>query len=383
MRIGMSSGSGFGGTLNYDLDKDGRNDKETEILHAEGVDVVVGLDGKLHGDPQHMARSFRMQAEMNPRVEKCVKHMYLSYMPQDIVAMVNNVLPKEMAVDTVQQAVKQLGQERVDQIVSQAMVADWKAVLKDLGYDNTQFVIVRHSEKSNPHSHCVLNMVDNDGRRLKDHGEMRRGVKACREITIEKGYCWGDHKSVSQCKSQRPYERERQSMCKDIYRLTKGGTDAWTLQYEAAKLGITIRYKTDPKSGLIRGVSFERGGIRFQGGKLDRSLSASKILPIERQVPLTSFQREKLITPEVEKLLKAGGVAPSVNNHRVQEPVPPLAPRYEKSKDIGVKHRAEVAKRDSLNTGSLHKDKGQKLTQNELPRQTQRQEVKQSRGMKR
>ena len=378
MRIGMSSGGGFGGTLNYDLDKDGRNDKDVEILHAEGVDVIVGLDGKLHGDPQHMARSFRMQADMNPRVEKCVKHMYLSYMPQDIVAMVNNVLPKEIAVDTVQQAVKQLGQERVDQIVSQAMVADWKAVLKDLGYDNTQFVIVRHSEKSNPHSHCVLNMVDNDGRRLKDHGEMRKGVAACRELTIQRGYCWGEHKSVSQCRSERPYERERQSMCKDIYRLAKGGTDAWTLQHEAAKLGITVRYRTDPKSGLIRGVSFERRGIRFQGGRLDRSLSASRILPMENQMPLTPRLRERLVTPEVEKLLKAGGVAPNVNNHKVLEPVPPPAPRYEKSKDIGARHRAEVARKESL-----AKDKGQKLTQSEQPKQTERQEVKQSRGMRR
>ena len=47
-------------------------------------------------------------------------------------------------------------------------------------------------------------------------------------------------------------------MCKDIYRITKGGTDAWTLQHEAAKLGITVRYRTAPKNGLIRGVSFER-----------------------------------------------------------------------------------------------------------------------------
>ena len=380
MRIGMSNGSGFGGTLNYDLDKDGRNDKETEILHAEGVDVIVGLDGKLHGDPQHMARSFRMQAEMNPRVEKCVKHMYLSYMPQDIVAMVNNVLPKEMAVDTVQQAVKQLGQERVDQIVSQAMVADWKAVLKDLGYDNTQFVIVRHSEKSNPHSHCVLNMVDNDGRRLKDHGEMRRGVKACREITIEKGYCWGDHKSVSQSKSERPYERERQSMCKDIYGIIKDGTDAVTLQKEAARLGITVKYRTDKQTGFIKGVSFERGGVRFQGGKLDRSLSASRIFPAERQI---FWDRGVLMTQANRRMIDSGGVVPGINNQPVMKPVPPAPPKYSMSKDLGARHRAEVAKKDSLNTGSQHKDKGQKLTQNEPPRQTQRQEVKQSRGMRR
>ena len=73
MRIGISSGTGFGGTLNYDLDKDGRNDKEAEILEAEGVDVILDIDGKYKGDPQHIAQSFRMQAEMNPRVEKCVK----------------------------------------------------------------------------------------------------------------------------------------------------------------------------------------------------------------------------------------------------------------------------------------------------------------------
>ena len=380
MRIGMSSGGGFGGTLNYDLDKDGRNDKDVEILHAEGVDVIVGLDGKLHGDPQHMARSFRMQADMNPRVEKCVKHMYLSYMPQDIVAMVNNVLPKEMAMDTVQQAVKQLGQERVDQIVSQAMVADWKAVLKDLGYDNTQFVIVRHSEKSNPHSHCVLNMVDNDGKRLKDHGEMRRGVKACREITIEKGYCWGDHKSVSQSKSERPYERERQSMCKDIYGIIKDGTDAVTLQKEAARLGITVKYRTDKQTGFIKGVSFERGGVRFQGGKLDRSLSASRIFPAERQI---FWDRGVLMTQANRRIIDSGGVVPGINNQPVMKPVPPAPPKYSMSKDLGARHRAEIAKKDSLNTGSLNKDKGQRMTQDEPPRQTPRQEVKQSRGMRR
>ena len=380
MRIGMSSGSGFGGTLNYDLDKDGRNDKETEILHAEGVDVIVGLDGKLHGDPQHMARSFRMQAEMNPRVEKCVKHMYLSYLPQDIVAMVNNAVPKEMAVDTVQQAVKQFGQEKVDQIVNQAMVFDWKVVLKDLGYENTQFLIVRHSEKSNPHSHCVLNMVDNEGKRLKDHGEMRKGVKACRELTIRRGYCWGEHKSVSQCKSQRPYEGERQSMCKDIYSIIKDGTDAVTLQKEAARLGITVKYRTDKQTGFIKGVSFERGGVRFQGGKLDRSLSASRIFPAERQI---FWDRGVLMTQANRRIIDSGGVVPGINNQPVMKPVPPAPPKYSMSKDLGARHRAEIAKKDSLNTGSLNKDKGQRMTQDEPPRQTPRQEVKQSRGMRR
>ena len=87
----------------------------------------------------------------------------------------------------------------------------------------------------------------------------------------------------------------------------------------AAKKGITVRYRTDLTTGLIKGVSFERNGIRFQGGRLDRSLAATKILPIETQRSLTAHQRATLITPEVEKLLKAGGKARKDCKDRIKD----------------------------------------------------------------
>lgn len=375
MRIGMTSGRGFGGTVKYDLDMDGRNDKEAEILHAEGVDVILGLDGRLHGDPDRVAQSFRIQADMNPRVQQCVKHMYLSYLPDDIVAMVNNVVSEKDAVYTIQDAIDKFGQEKVNSIVNEAMVNDWLIVLSKLGYDNSQYLIVRHSEKNNPHSHCILNMVDNNGNRLKDHKDIKRGVEICRNLTIRKGYCWGDHKSVSECKSERPRERERQSMCKDIYRITEGGTDAWTLKHEAAKLGITIRYRTDLTTGLINGVSFERNGIRFQGGKLDRSLSASKILPLDNQVALSYRQREKLMTPEVIKLLKAGGVAPDVNNHKVMQPVRPSVPKYRMSIYKRWEYTQKLAEQRKLAAQEREARRLERI-------QEQQQGVRQSRGIK-
>lgn len=375
MRIGMTSGCGFGGTVRYDLDVDGRNDKETEILHAEGVDVILGLDGRLHGDPDRIAQSFRIQADMNPRVQQCVKHMYISYLPHDIVAMVNNTVFEKDAVYSVQDAIDKFGQEKVNSIVNEAMVNDWQTVLSRLGYENSQYLIVRHSEKNNPHSHCILNMVDNDGNRLKDHKDIKRGIEICRDLTISKGYCWGNHKSVSTCKSERPRERERQSMCKDIYRITKGGTDAWTLKYDAAKVGITVRYRTDLNTGQIKGLSFERNGIRFQGGKLDRSLSASKILPLDSQAVLSNQQRERLMTPEVMKLLKAGGVAPDVNNHNVMQPVPPPIPKYRMSKD----KRWEYAQRLAEQRRQEIQERKERIQEERL---TPQQEVRQSRGIK-
>ena len=375
MRIGMTSGRGFGGTVRYDLDMDGRNDKETEILHAEGVDVILGLDGRLHGDPDRIAQSFRIQADMNPRVQQCVKHMYISYLPHDIVAMVNNTVFEKDAVYSVQDAIDKFGQERVNSIVNEAMVNDWQTVLSRLGYENSQYLIVRHSEKNNPHSHCILNMVDNDGNRLKDHKDIKRGIEICRDLTISKGYCWGNHKSVSTCKSERPRERERQSMCRDIYRITKGGTDAWTLKYDAAKVGITVRYRTDLNTGQIKGLSFERNGIRFQGGKLDRSLSASKILPLDSQAALSDQKRERLMTPEVMKLLKAGGVAPDVNNHNVMQPVPPPIPKYRMSKD----KRWEYAQRLAEQRRQEIQERKERIQEERL---TPQQEVRQSRGIK-
>lgn len=379
MRIGMTSGRGFGGTVRYDMDVDGRNDKETEILHAEGVDVVLDMDGHLRGDPDRIARSFRIQADMNPRVQQCVKHMYISYLPEDIVAMVNNTMPcPSRAVDTVEQAIAQLGKCEVDRIVNEAMVRDWKSVLTKLGYDNTQYMIVRHSEKSNPHSHCILNMVDNNGNRLNDHRDISRGIKICRELTIGRRYTWGDHKSVSKSKSKRPRERERQSMCKDIYRITRGGTDAWTLKHEAAKVGITVRYRTDLNTGQIRGVSFERNGIRFQGGKMDRSLAASKILPTEQQTMLTAQRRSLFMTPEVEKLLKAGGVAPDINNHEVLQPVPSPAPKYKMSKDMAMEYRMDLLEQKKREM----QERREKLQERIQERYEQQQVVRKSRGIK-
>lgn len=74
--------------------------------------------------------------------------------------MVNNTVSEKDAVYTVQDAIDKFGQEKVNIIVNEAMVNDWQIVLSKLGYDNSQYLIVRHSEKNNPHSHCILNMKE-------------------------------------------------------------------------------------------------------------------------------------------------------------------------------------------------------------------------------
>ena len=67
----ISNGSTFGGIVNYANDI---KDKDTTILASRGVDLRSNYT---------IAKSFKIQAMMNPRVENCVGHFALSFPPED------------------------------------------------------------------------------------------------------------------------------------------------------------------------------------------------------------------------------------------------------------------------------------------------------------
>ena len=209
MMFGSTSGRGFSGAIDYDLDIDGRHDKDARILYAEGVDVFYDAEGQLVANDRQLARSFRAQAMMNPEVKKCVKHLWISFRPEDLLVMVNNAYKGQQYFTSLDDAIGNLGEQRVNEITDEAMVEDAKHLLKEMHYDKTQFLIVRHSEKSNPHVHVTLNMVDDEGNRLKDFQEKKRGIAFCRQITLERNYTWGDHKSVSEAISHNPKTNAR------------------------------------------------------------------------------------------------------------------------------------------------------------------------------
>lgn len=308
MMMGITNGRGFKGAIDYDRDLDGRHDKEARILSAKGVDVFYNNKGQLDADSTRLARSFRAQAMLNPAVKKCVKHIWLSYKPEDTLVMVNS--QEQQNFSSLQDAIRVLGEQKVNELTDRQMTADVKELLQQLRYDNTQFLIVRHSEKNNPHVHVILNVVNIDGVRLKDFQEKKRGFEICRKITLNRHYTWGEHKSVSKTVSHDPKANIRAEICREILDISTKAKTAEELQQEAAKRNIEVRYSTDYHTGRIKGLSFSKEGFIFPAAKVDASLSAVKLFPSQdtSEVPLSSLSLEK------QNIVKAGGVVPGFNN---------------------------------------------------------------------
>lgn len=279
MMAKITTGSSFAGALNYDGDLDQKNGKIVTYLYSEGVDMNYRPDGTPDPDLKAMARSFELQAGLNPKVTKPVVHIALSFKPEDMPRLTNDYMLK---------------------------IA--KDYLQKMGFTNTQYVIHRHDETRNPHIHITLNRVDNDGNRISDQWERRRNVAVCQEITKREGLTWGDSKVISKSKVNDPTEKLRYQTARDVSQCLKRIRSIADLPEETARRGIETRIKVNENSGRIMGISFAVKDIDgkehvWKGSELDRSLSAGNIMKTlrendlqdKRQVrSLEEFEREVL-----------------------------------------------------------------------------------------
>jgi len=263
----ITSGSGFAGTEKYVEDEGQRNNKEVREIVAKGVDVRIDKDGNIDANPNRIARSFRLEADMNERVTKPVGHTSLSFHPDDAPMLTDEVMQK-IALD----------------------------YMSGMGIVHTQYHIVRHCEKNNPHCHIVWNRVDFDGKKIDDRFERRRNVKVCRELTAKYGLKWGKHKSKSKCDVNNPAEQERYAMSRDIQEVIKTCCQIENLPHALLKYGIIADISYHKQKGTPNGISFSRNGFRFKGSDIDRSLSCGNIQKQLRGVDvikeMTAYQQE-------------------------------------------------------------------------------------------
>ena len=140
----VTQGGGFRGVINYVLDRD----KGVQLLYSEGVRLK---------DRESIIRSFITQSQIKP-ISKPVAHISLSFSVQDS-----------------------------DRITDEAMVGIAVEYMQNMGYVDTQFIIVCHRDREHPHCHLVINRIDNDGRRISDKNEKLRNAKVCMGLTRKYG----------------------------------------------------------------------------------------------------------------------------------------------------------------------------------------------------
>jgi Relaxase/Mobilisation nuclease domain. len=227
-------GQGFRGVVGYVLEKE-----NASLLYSEGVRTK---------DKESIVKSFIAQQKLNPKIAKPVAHISLDFSVQD-----------------------------KHRLTDQFMVGMAQEYMGKMGYQDTQYIIVRHHDTDHPHIHIVINRIDNNGKRISDQKERLRNTKVCMELTKKYGlYIASGKENV---KEHRLIEPDKTKY--EIYHALKSAIPNcknWKeLKAELLQSGITIEFRKNGNTDKIQGVRFGKNGYEFNGSKIDRTCSFSKI----------------------------------------------------------------------------------------------------------
>ena len=227
-------GQGFRGVIGYVLDKE-----KASLLNAEGVRIK---------DKESIIKSFIAQQKLNPKIAKPVAHISLDFSAQD-----------------------------KHRLTDQFMVGMAQEYMGKMGYRDTQYIIVRHHDTDHPHIHMVINRIDNNGKRISDQNEKLRNTKICMELTKKYGlYIASGKENVKEHRLKVPDKTKY-----EIYHTLKSAIPNcknWKeLRSELLKSGITTTFIKNGETEKIQGVRFGKNGYEFNGSKVDRLCSYSKI----------------------------------------------------------------------------------------------------------
>ena len=228
-------GSNFKGVVDYILDKD------------KGVQKLIS-DGLFMENKDTIAMSFNIQSQMNGKVAKPVGHIALSFSREDEPRLTNHVMAG-IALE----------------------------YMERMGIRDTQFFIARHFDKEHPHVHIAFNRIGNDGRTISDRNERLRSTRICKELTLKYSlHMAGGKENVKRNRLKEP-DRTKYRLY-DILKTEVGRCGNWdVLVANLHRQGVEVRFKHKGQTNEVQGVVFTMNGYHFNGSKVDRRFSYSKI----------------------------------------------------------------------------------------------------------
>ena len=228
-------GSNFKGVVDYILDKD------------KGVQKLIS-DGLFMENKDTIAMSFNIQSQMNGKVAKPVGHIALSFSKEDEPRLTNHVMA-HIALE----------------------------YMERMGIRDTQFFIARHFDKEHPHVHIAFNRIGNDGKTISDRNERLRSTRICKELTLKYGlHMAGGKENVKRNRLKEP-DRTKYRLY-DILKTEVGRCGNWdVLVANLNRQGVEARFKHKGQTNEVQGVVFTMNGYHFNGSKVDRRFSYSKI----------------------------------------------------------------------------------------------------------
>lgn len=231
----ITKGSDFKGVVEYILDKD----KGTQI---------VAFDGLFMENKDTIAMSFDIQCQMNNKVSKPVGHIALSFSKEDEPHLTSRVMT-DIALE----------------------------YMERMGIRDTQFFIARHFDKEHPHVHIAFNRIDNNGNTISDRNERLCSTRICKELTTKYGlHMAGGKDNVKRNRLKEP-DRTKYELY-DILKAEVSRCGNWNvLAANLKRQGVEVHFKHKGQTNEVQGVVFIKNGYRFNGSKVDRRFSYSKI----------------------------------------------------------------------------------------------------------
>jgi hypothetical protein len=228
-------GKSFGGCVRYVLEKEG-----AKVLDQSGVCSDNAIDA---------TKDFNMIREGNLNVKNAVWHSSISFAHQDNV---DDVKMGEIAHD----------------------------FIKSLGLDDSQYLVVRHTDTAHAHMHIIANRVRYDGTVVDDSFCKNRSARACDEL--ERTYKLTIARNQSQGKEivqdTIPIKKRMKEEVRKIVRKSLDGeVSEWNgLKRNLATAGIELRIQKQ-STGRINGVSFKIEGLSLKGSAVDKSFSYARL----------------------------------------------------------------------------------------------------------
>jgi hypothetical protein len=191
-----------------------------------------------------MATDFQMQQQMRPSKKVSCFHGILSFHPDE-------------------------------KLSDPTLVEIAQKYLEQLKIVNTQYAIVKHTDKAHLHLHIVANMVGNDGKSINDSFIGLRGKKIAQKITEEYKLVPAIKKDLELTHLENLSETEanRYKIYMAIAVNLPHCRTMDDLESRLQKLGIDMQYKFKGKTQEKQGISFGIGKFCFKGSQVDRKYS--------------------------------------------------------------------------------------------------------------
>jgi hypothetical protein len=213
------------------------------ICNKPGSEVLA-TDGVREFDFKLMAEDFICQQQLRPGKQKAFFHGILSFHPTE--------KPSDETLTTI------AGQ-----------------YMDRLGIVNTQYSIVKHTDRSHLHLHVVANMVDNNGKVIKDNYIGLRGKKVAQQLTQEYKLIPAIKKDITltNLENMNEHEAARYKIYMAIAENLPhcNSIEALVIRLKQKRIDTQFKYKGQTQE--IQGVSFKIGKYSFKGSQVDRRFS--------------------------------------------------------------------------------------------------------------